>query len=255
LAISRRQSLKAIAAAAALQAVPARAAPRAAVKPIRLIALDVGGTLIQDHGEVPQCMQSALATGGIAVSLAEIADWRGASKREMVRHFVALRVKTGIDRGALTAAIYKDFVARANTAYANVQPIAGAEEAIRALRKKGFLLATTTGFDRQLNDFIFERLGWRGLFDATVASDEVADGRPAPYMLFHAMELTRVNDVSTVIAVGDTPLDLQAAANAGVRGMIGVYSGAATEERLRKEPHTHILPSVAQLPALLDAEF
>jgi phosphonatase-like hydrolase len=200
-------------------------------------------------------MQGALAAGGIQVSFAEIADWRGASKREMVRHFVALRVKTGIDRGALTTAIYKDFVARANAAYADVQPIAGAKDAIGLLRSKGFLLATTTGFDRQLSDFIFERLAWRGLFDATVASDEVADGRPAPYMLFHAMELTRVNDVAEVIAVGDTPLDLQAAANAGVRGMIGVYSGAASEERLRKEPHTHILASVAQLPALLAAEF
>jgi len=57
-----------------------------------------------------------------------------------------------------------------------------------------------------------------------------------------------------VMAVGDTPLDLQAASNAGVRGMVGVLSGVGTAEQLRREPHTHIIPSVADLPALLAAK-
>jgi hypothetical protein len=33
--------------------------------------------------------------------------------------------------------------------------------------------------------------------------------------------------------------------------VVGVLSGAGTAEQLRHEPHTHILPSVASLPALL----
>ena len=70
-------------------------------------------------------------------------------------------------------------------------------------------------------------------------------------MLFHAMEGARVNNVAEVMAVGDTPLDLQAGTNAGLRAVVGVLSGAATAEALRHEPHTHILPSVASLPALL----
>jgi phosphoglycolate phosphatase-like HAD superfamily hydrolase len=70
-------------------------------------------------------------------------------------------------------------------------------------------------------------------------------------MLFHAMETTLVNSVAEVMAVGDTPLDLQAASNAGLRGMVGVLSGAGTPEQLRREPHTQIIPSVADLPALL----
>jgi phosphoglycolate phosphatase-like HAD superfamily hydrolase len=57
--------------------------------------------------------------------------------------------------------------------------------------------------------------------------------------------------VAEVMAVGDTPLDLQAANNAGLHGMVGVLSGAGTAEQLRREPHTQILPSVASLPALL----
>ena len=256
MALSRRQSLKTIAAAAAFPTAAHAAASASAHAPaIKLVVLDVGGTIIQDHGEVPQAMQSALGHGGVKVSLAEINDWRGASKREMVRHFVELRTKADAKRAALIETIYGDFTAQVNEAYAKVQPIAGAENAIRAMRKRGLLVATTTGFDRQTLDFIFGRLGWRDDFVATIASDEVAEGRPAPFMLFHAMESARVQNVSEVVAVGDTPLDLQAGSNAGLRGVIGVFSGAATAERLRQERHTHILPSVAELPDLLHSQF
>jgi len=255
MALSRRASLKTIAAAAAFPAAAYAASSGVAAPAIKLVVLDVGGTIIQDHGEVPKAMQSALGHGGVPASLAEINDWRGASKREMVRHFVELRTKADAKRAALIDSIYADFSVQVNEAYAKVRPIAGAENAIRTMKKSGLLVATTTGFDRQTLDLIFGRLGWHDDFVATVASDEVADGRPAPFMLFHAMESARVQNVMEVVAVGDTPLDLQAGNNAGLRGVIGVYSGAATEERLRQERHTHILPSVAELPDLLRSQF
>jgi phosphonatase-like hydrolase len=226
-----------------------------ATKPIRLVVLDVGGTLIEDHGEVPQAMHDALTKRGVEVSFAEIGEWRGASKRGMVRHFVELRTKPDAKREALIAAIYADFGGQVNAAYANVRAIAGAEDCIRKLRSAGFLVATSTGFDRPLTDKIFAHLGWRDYFVTTVTSDDVVDGRPSPFMLFHAMEAAHVDAVAEVVAVGDTPLDIQAGVNAGVRGVIGVTSGAATEERLRKEAYTHILPSVATLPELLHAQY
>ena len=40
-----------------------------------------------------------------------------------------------------------------------------------------------------------------------------------------------------------------------VRAVVGVLSGASTAENLRREPHTHILPSVANLPELLASKF
>jgi len=258
--ISRRGSLRTLAAAATLplSARPAAAADASSPtekKRIRLVVLDVGGTIIEDHGEVPEAMHSALAKGGVEVSFAEIGEWRGASKRGMVRHFVELRAKPDMKRDALIDSIYRDFSAQTNAAYANVKPIAGAEDAIRALREDGYLVATTTGFDRMLTDMVFRKLGWHEYVVATITSDDVVDGRPSPFMLFHAMEAAHVDSVAEVVAVGDTPLDLQAATNASLRGIIGVYSGAATKERLTSERHTHILASVAELPALMRTAF
>ena len=216
---------------------------------LKLIVLDIGGTLIGDHGEVPDAMLGAFARKGITVTPQEFSEWRGASKRGMVKHFVEQRAPSGGE--ALIEAIYSDFTATASKAYANVQPIPGAENALKELQAMKLLLATTTGFDRTLTTQVLSHLGWQHYFVASITSDDVVDGRPAPYMLFRAMEAAHVNDVREVLAIGDTPLDLQAANNAGVGASIGVWSGAATEERLRKERNTGVLPSVADLPDLI----
>ncbi|SPF55105.1 Phosphonoacetaldehyde hydrolase [Candidatus Sulfopaludibacter sp. SbA4] len=246
--LTRRQSLATLAAAAAL---PARASRLTAAPAIRLVVLDVGGTIIEDRGDVPALLRSALAHHGIEVTPAAIGQWRGASKREVVRRFVEQKAPPDADRDQLTAAIYREFSSQLNEVYRTVPPIAGAEDAFRKLAQSGYLLATTTGFDRDITTRIFRRLGWEHYFVASITSDDVVLGRPSPFMLFHAMEFARVNSVAEVVAVGDTPLDLRAGSNAAMRGVVGVLSGVGTAEQLRREPHTHILPSVAALPALL----
>jgi phosphonatase-like hydrolase len=253
---SRRRSLSLIPALAGL-ATSAAAQPAAQdddeddpPMPLKLVVLDIGGTLIGDHGEVPEAMLGAFSRHGITVSPQEFSEWRGASKRGMVQHFVEQRgPKDG--RAMLIEAIYSDFTATAGKAYEKVQPIPGAEQALKELQALKLILATTTGFDRPLTTQILSRLGWQHYFAASITSDDVVDGRPAPYMLFRAMEAAHVNETAQVMAVGDTPLDLQAANNAGLGAAIGVYSGAATEERLRKERNSGVLPSVAELPELI----
>jgi len=252
--ISRRQSLKGVAAAAAIRSV-AVSARRRPTPAIRLVVLDVGGTIVEDRGDVPQALSSALAHHGVDSSTEEIRRRRGASKREIIRYFVDRQsFAQSVDREKLTASIYDEFSANLIEVYRSVPPIAGAENAIRQLRQNGYLLVATTGFDRAITTSIFRRLGWEEYFAAIICSDDVVQGRPSPFMLFHAMESARVDSVTEVVAVGDTPLDLQAGTNAGLRGVVGVLSGASTAEYLRREPHTHILPSVSNLPALLRSQ-
>jgi len=173
----------------------------------------------------------------------------------MIQHFVERSMKRGPASEKLVEKINADFNTQAEKAYANVQPIAGAEEALKQMKAQGLMLATTTGFGRTLEDQVLKHLGWEKYFITTVSSDDVVDGRPAPYMIYHAMEAAHVNDVKDVVAVGDTPLDLQAANNSGVRGAIGVWSGAAPQEKLRKEKYSQLLPSVASLPELLKKSY
>lgn len=249
--LTRRQSLKAIAAAGALGQTAVAATPK-----LRLIVFDVGGTIIQDHGDVPEALQSAFAKRGITITPEEIAAVRGASKKEVVRRFASERSKAkGAGLEKLIAAVYADFTAKAIEAYKDVPPIAGAEAAFQSLQKSGLILTTSTGFGREVSDSIFHRLNWEKYFAARITSDDVQQGRPAPYMIFHAMEAARVTKVAEVLVIGDTPLDLQAGTNAGVRGVVGVLSGASKREKLEPEPHTDIIASVADLPALIASKY
>jgi phosphonatase-like hydrolase len=249
--LSRRQSLARVIAATSITSV-VLGARHNSPPPIRLVILDIGGTIIEDRGNVPELLRRSLAHHGIDSTPEEISRWRGASKREIVRHFVDQQsLPLNADREKVIASIYDEFTAELIAVYRSVPPITGAEDAIRELRQGGYLVATTTGFDRAITDSIFGRLDWKKYFVATICSDDVVQGRPSPFMLFHAMEAAQVNSVAEVMAVGDTPLDLKAGANAGLRAVVGVLSGVSTAENLRREPHTHIVPSVANLPALL----
>ncbi|MNJ03811.1 hypothetical protein D3C73_1642840 [compost metagenome] len=61
-----------------------------------------------------------------------------------------------------------------------------------------------------------------------------------------------MTDVAQVLTAGDTVLDLQAGRNAGARFVVGVLSGGVPREVLEAAPHTHVVPSIADVPMLLD---
>jgi hypothetical protein len=164
---SRRQSLKAFASVAVSQSAPPVAF--AGRPQIRLIVLDVGGTIIEDRGDVPDALQSAFEKHGIKVTPEEIALWRGASKREVVRHFAT-------ERSTVKAAA----------------------------------------------------------LDMQVA----AQGR--------------------ALALNDLPCHgglAREQRRGSHRGGRHTLLGASKEERLRPEPHTDLLPSVAELPGLIVAKY
>jgi len=220
---------------------------------INLVIFDIVGTIIEDHGEVVDAFRIALQENAIVVPDEALIERKGASKREVIRHFIEEQygpISEHMERADRT---YVSFQRLLRNLYIEkgIVPIAGAVETFDVLRKRGIKLATTTGFDREISHLILKRLEWIKLFDANISSSDVLHGRPAPYMIFRAMEQSGVLSVNEVAVVGDTPLDLQAAANAGVRGNVGVLSGMHARERLVCEPHTHLIAGVADLPGVI----
>jgi phosphonatase-like hydrolase len=218
---------------------------------IVLVVFDMAGTTIEDAGQVPEAFTTVLRKHGIEISDDALRAVRGASKRDAIRHFVSRHHTTEVE--VLTDGIFNDFrdyLARLYKA-GGVKPIAGAVGIFKLLRERGIKVALNTGFDRVTTDLIIEAVGWQnGMVDAVVCGDDVAQGRPAPYLIFRAMEQTGVTSVHRVMCVGDTVLDLQAGHNAGARHVVGVLSGAHKKEQLEKEPHTHLIASVAALSSI-----
>jgi len=226
--------------------------------PVLLAIFDIAGTLMEDTGVLVRSFLQAFELGGVPATEEEIDEWRGAAKRDVIRNLVSKHLSRQLAQaGNMVEEIYATFrrLLEENYKKEAIRPINGAEDTLNWLRSKNILLATTTGFYREVRDLILERLGWDGsFFDCNVCSDDVPKGRPAPYMIFQCMSRLGVLDVSKVIAIGDTPLDMQAGCNAGCRGVIGVLTGSHGIETLGMTRHTHIIPSVASLPALLELD-
>ena len=225
---------------------------------IRLVIFDIGGTIIEDHGEVVASFRGALAANGLPASEAEIKELKGSSKRDVIKIFVERqwgREDSGNEDRIQKA--YGDFRTELENRFSNggVKPIPGAEAAFAWLKAHDIVCATTTGFYRSVTDRILDSAGWQKTFAANICSDDVKVGRPSPYMIFHAMEASGIDNVRQVLNVGDTPLDIQAGTRAGVLGVIGVLSGVHKEARLSEERPSYLIPSVADIPPLIEAHY
>ncbi|NDQ56155.1 MAG: HAD hydrolase-like protein [Acidipila sp.] len=225
---------------------------------IKLVIFDIGGTIIEDNGEVIEAFYAALERNGLDATRAELTEFKGASKRSVITRFVQRQWgKEDAGNEARIAKVYGDFKAQLESKFSNggVKPIPGTAATIAWLKAHDIACATTTGFYRSVTDHILRSAGWENTFAANICSDDVKDGRPAPYMIFRAMEAAGSADVREVLNVGDTKLDLQAGKRAGVFGVIGVLTGIHKEDRLLPESPSYLIPSVAELPALIEAHY
>jgi phosphonatase-like hydrolase len=227
---------------------------------IRLVVLDMAGTTVHDDDAVNTCLREALKFGGFDVGRDEVNAVMGMPKPVAIRTLVERKWNVGTPAPQpLVDALYDDFEARMLEYYRTdpgVRPMPHAVEALREIQAAGIKIALDTGFSRPITDAILDRLGWAGgeLLDATVTSDEVARGRPFPDLIERAMTLTGVAEPKQVAKVGDTPSDLQEGASAGCGLVIGVTNGTHRRDQLAAYPHTHLIGSLKELPALVPAE-
>ena len=223
---------------------------------IELVIFDMAGTTVEDNDEVLAAFMSAVNEHGLDASEEEVNARMGGSKVEVFRYFVGRQYGAGNEKRV--DAVYSSFKGALEQGYQKngVKAIAGVEDTFDELTRRGIKIATTTGFYRKVTEVILNSLGWdEKVLDVSICADDVPMGRPAPYMIFKAMEAAGVQDVNKVIKLGDTPFDMLAGCRAGLRGVVGVLSGSHTALSLGSVKHTHIIKSAADLPALLDKEF
>jgi len=220
--------------------------------PIRMAALDMAGTTVADEGAVEEAFQAALdAVGLVAGDLMD--DPGDYIRRTMGQSKITVFTELlGGDRHRAEAANVA-FEAAFDQAVdrGEVAALPGSEDAFVALRDGGVRLCLTTGFSPATRDRILDALGWRGLVDLALSPADAGRGRPWPDMILTAVLRLRIDDVAEVAVAGDTTSDLLAGTRSGASVVAGVLTGAHTRDELAEVPHTHLLDSIADLPALV----
>jgi len=220
-----------------------------------MVAFDMAGTTINDHGSVYEALQAAVEETGASVTARDLQLWMGTDKVEAITALMSLGgVNPTPDSVSHAFTRFRGILANSYRDRVPV-PIAGVEDALRSLRMRGIKVALTTGFSADIALPILAALGWScgpgagDLLDAVVTSSDVPTGRPAPYLIHRAMERLDVHDVRQVLAAGDTLVDVRAARNAGAIA-VGVLTGKLSREEFETEPHDYLLDSVVDVLSL-----
>ena len=234
---------------------------------IELAVLDMAGTTLQDHGEVEACFARSIQEEGLNISDEWIKSVQGWSKLTVFQEL--WRILIGDAHPEYTERVNNSYagfkkILEAHYRTAPIQPTEGCLETFAWLHEQGIKIALTTGFYREVADLILHRLGWlQGLddnyraqgapsvIDLSLTSDMVPEGRPAPDMIFRAMQTFGIEDPQRVVKVGDTPSDLEAGLRAKCRHSIGLTNGTHSRAQLVLHPHSALLDHLGQLPDYL----
>ena len=219
---------------------------------VEMVAFDVAGTVLNDDGLVIAAFRNAFEatqpdlwpTHGEQWTQYAI-DTMGQSKIHVFTELL------GDAEKAHTANVAFEESYVSEIAEVGAVPIAGAEDLFKYLRAKGVAIALTTGFSRSTLNTLLIELGWKDLIDISVTPGEAGRGRPHPDMLQKAATTLGITNPASVIVVGDTAADMQAAVSFGAGQAIGVLTGAHDEHRLHDAGATSVINSVADLKSLI----
>jgi len=252
---------------------------------IRLVIFDWAGTLIDFGSLAPlEAYREVFAQQGVEVSSAEIRVPMGMHKRDHLRALLTMpevvaRWKTA--RGELwddadVDRMYHEFMPiqlRKLREFDRLIP--ETLECVRELRNRGIKIGTSTGYFREATELVVAAARDQGFSpDCTICADDVPSGRPAPWMVFRAMERLGVYPPSAVVKVGDTVADVQEGVNAGVWSVgittsgseVGLselqwneltrtqksdYRARARGKLSAAKPYA-VIDTLAELPALID---
>lgn len=196
--------------------VPEPATPlAAALGPIRAVAFDLDGTLIDSAPDIGHALNTALAAAGLKrFDLATVRTWMGDGPDALIARALAaqrvspddltlrLRLRAGFDAATLAAPL----------AHGQVYP--GIADLLRQLSAHHYPLAVVTNKPTQLARAVVEAAGLLPWLSHVQGADTPAQRKPSPLMLQTTAAHLGVS-TSSLLMVGDAPPDILAASAAG----------------------------------------
>jgi phosphonoacetaldehyde hydrolase len=252
---------------------------------LRAVILDWAGTIVDFGSRAPiAALECIFAAAGVPVTVAEARESMGLPKKDHIRSILAIprvreawRAKHNAEASeSAVDQLYAEFVPKQiRVLEHHSQLIPGVAEAVARMRSRGFKIATTTGYNRAMLEYLLERAAGQGFIpDSALCPDDVPAGRPLPWMCYLTAIRLGVYPMAAFVKIGDTPADIEEGRNAGVWTIGVTRTGNETglseqewqelpehdrervvrraEQRLNDAGAQYIAPSVAECEAIFD---
>jgi len=196
------------------------------IRELRGLVLDWAGTTIDYGSQAPvEVFRAVFQKIGIEVTEAEARGPMGQAKIDHIRAMLQMdRIQSKWQaifgrpsRQEDVEDLYENFLPLQKTVLADhSQVIPGVVDAIKSLQGQGLKIASTTGYTRELMDVVEPLAAAQGYApEATVCSDEVVAGRPAPWQVYRAAEKLGIYPMSKLAVVDDSIAGIQSGLHAG----------------------------------------
>lgn len=217
--------------------------------PLRLVLLDVDGTLVDSLHNI--CTAMDLACSWVGVQAPPHAHVRRGVGLSLIEAVAQALPEQPAEIHARLAEAYKDaFVAQRARPDHQEHLFPGTPEALDRLDAAGWLIGLATGKSRRGVDSFLERHGFHDRF-VTIHTADDGPGKPDPAMIFCALANTGCDPQHTVM-VGDTTFDMAMARSARV-GAIAVTWGSHPVPDLRAAGAQEVINDFAHLGAAVRA--
>ena len=196
------------------------------LQPVKLLVFDMAGTTIDEGGIVYKTLYDTIKTYNTDIQENDIKRWYGSNKYEVLDNYVK-------DPVVNKDIIYQTFNDNLKERYFysdNIKLINNNLPILfNSLRETGIKIALNTGYNRDIQEKIIEKLYMKEFIDDYISSEDVKAGRPKPYMIEALRERNKIEKPKEVLKFGDTENDILEGVNAGCGLSIGVLSGALDE--------------------------
>ncbi len=188
------------------------------------VLFDIDGTLVDSTYHHALAWQRAFTRHEVVLPLWRIHRTVGMGGDKLVAEVAGDDVEERIG-DPLRDAWREEYVA----IKAEVDPLPGAAELVRALASTGWTVALASSGDPEFADEALDDLAIRDQVALLTTSQDAEESKPEPDLI--GVTLDRLDGIRRAVMVGDTPYDVVAAERAGI-GCIGLRSGGYSEAEL-----------------------
>jgi HAD superfamily hydrolase (TIGR01509 family) len=213
---------------------------------VEAILCDIDGTLVQSNWLHAYAWKDAFSVGGIDLDVEAIRRQIGKGGDELIPFFVPFWRRRILEEPLKT---YRKFIFRQDY-LEKVEPFPRTRELFHRMKKAGIEIALASSANKDELETYKAIARVSDLVDLSITADDVDRSKPHPDIFETALRRLGAKPAS-VLALGDTPWDAEAAGKAGVR-TIGVTTGGWSQQELYDAGCIEVYQDVSDLLSNFD---